>query len=365
MRRLLLSLVLGLALLPGTAGLAQTPLQARQELRAKLVALLDQWEAATRAARGLQRELASLEERIAAERSQVKGLRVQEAELRQQLEGARAEEGLLRQQSQEQRRLYHRQLRLMYLLGLQGGPSLLASAEDFAQFCQRSQALSGLLAAQRQRLADLKAAGQRLAQVEQLLSQRSDQLARLQQQAESGRQRLASLRSQRQGLLGRLQAKRLALIENIGALKEAEVRLARTFALPGPASPEAERPLPGVLDARGRLTPPVQGRLLASYGPGRRGVTLKAHGLAPVRAPWGGRVAYAGRLGGYGQVVVLDHGQGVHTVLAHLGSIIVRTGQELSPGEEVGNLDAEGRLYLEVRLNARPVDPRDWLRLGS
>ncbi|MEW5914163.1 MAG: peptidoglycan DD-metalloendopeptidase family protein [Thermodesulfobacteriota bacterium] len=365
MRRLLLSLVLGLALLPGTAALAQTPQQARQELRAKLVSLLDQWEAATRAARDLQQELSQLEGRIAAEQSQAKVLRGQEAELAQQLEGVRAEEGQLRGQLQEQRQVYYRHLRLMYLLGLEGGPSLLASAEDFAQYCQRLQALSGLLAAQHRRLDDLKSANQRLGQVQQMLSQRSQQLARLQQEAESSRRRLTALRGQRRGVLSRLQAKRLALIENIGALKQAEERLARTFALPGPTSTEVERHLPGVLDARGHLTPPVRGRLLAGYGSGRRGVTIKAQGGAVVRAPWGGRVAHAGHLNGFGQVVVLDHGQGVHTVLAHLGRISVQPGQELSPGEEVGRLDADGRLYLEVRLNARPVDPRQWLRLDS
>lgn len=334
-------------------------------MRSKLLNLLDQWEDISQTTQSLQREMGSLERLIAAEQDRAARMRGQEAELRQRLEGVQAEEAPLRQQLEEQRRRYYRQLRALYILGFEDGFSLLASTSDFQQALQRSRAFAGLLAVQHQRLSDLKDCSRRLGQVQAMLSQHSDQLARLQQQAEASRGRLDRLRGQRQKLLTRLEAKRLALIENIGALKEAEARLARTFALPSPDTADSERSLPGVREARGRLTPPVQGRLLAGYGRGRRGVTLKARGEAPVRAPWGGRVAFAGELAGYGRVVVLNHGQAVHTVLAHLGSISVREGQQLDPGEQVGALGSDGRLYLEVRLNARPVDPRKWLRLGS
>jgi murein hydrolase activator len=359
---LILIIALTLASLPAWA---QTPQEARQQLRQKLVGLLDHWEDISGTAVNLQKELDSLERLIASEQAEASGMKSREGELRLILEGMLAEEAPLKELEERQRLSFHRQLRTLYILGYEDGFSLLKSSSDFRLALQRSRAFALLLAAQQQRLADLRAASRRLLQVQEVLTKKSEQLLRLRAQAETSRQRLSTLRQQRLVLLARLEAKQKALIENIGALKEAEARLARAFALPVENGAQAERRLPGVLEARGQLSPPVEGRVLASYGQGRRGITIKARELSPVRAPWGGKVAYAGQLEGYGQVVVLDHGQAVHTVLAHLASILVRAGQQLSPGEQVGTVGADGRLYLEVRLKAKPVDPLKWLRLGS
>lgn len=84
---------------------------------------------------------------------------------------------------------------------------------------------------------------------------------------------------------------------------------------------------------------------------------------AQVRAPWSGQVAFASNIGGWGKVVVLDHGDRVHTVLAHLGTLAVETGQPVSAGEVIGSVGPGGRLFLQVRKNAKPVDSADWLRL--
>lgn len=359
---LVLILALALAAFPA---LAQTPQEARQQLRQKLVGLLDHWEEISRTAANLQKELDSLERLISSEQATASDMKSREGELRLILEGMVAEEAPLKELEERQRRSFYRQLRALYILGYEDGFSLLKSSSDFRLALQRSRAFALLLAAQQQRLADLRAASQRLLQVQEVLIQKSEQLLRLRAQAETSRKRLFALRKQRRILLARLEAKQKALIENIGALKEAEARLARAFALPADKGGQTERRLPGVWDARGRLTPPVEGRVLSGYGHGRRGITIKARELSSVRAPWGGKVAYAGELEGYGKVVVVDHGQEVHTVLAHLANILVRAGQQLSPGEQVGTVGADGRLYLEVRLRAKPVNPLEWLRLGS
>ena len=96
----------------------------------------------------------------------------------------------------------------------------------------------------------------------------------------------------------------------------------------------------------------------------RPGITIQADAGAPVRAPWAGRVAYAGDLARVGKVVVLDHGEKVHTVLGHLESTAVSKGQQINPGEMVGTLGPGGLLYLEVRLETKAQDPRRWLRLN-
>jgi murein DD-endopeptidase MepM/ murein hydrolase activator NlpD len=90
----------------------------------------------------------------------------------------------------------------------------------------------------------------------------------------------------------------------------------------------------------------------------------------PVQAADGGTVAFAGVSGsmtsGYGQLVVIDHGNGRETYYAHLGNISVRQGQQLKPGQVLGKVGSTGgvtgvHLHFEVREHGEPVDPRHYV----
>jgi murein hydrolase activator len=174
------------------------------------------------------------------------------------------------------------------------------------------------------------------------------------------------MQEEHKALLDDLSSHEKRMEESISALTEAETRLARTFALPGAHQKQktsSAKPSPSVVKARGTLSPPVEGKVVGRAGPNRRGVVLQARPGAPVRAPWAGTVVYAATLNGYGRVVVLDHGQRVHTVMAHLGTLSVEKGMQCRPGQVVGAVDGAGKLYLEVRRGTRPVNPMTWLRL--
>lgn len=89
------------------------------------------------------------------------------------------------------------------------------------------------------------------------------------------------------------------------------------------------------------------------------------HGT-PILAPADGRVVEAGWKNGYGQTVVIDHGNGLTTRYGHLSKIAVAAGQELKRGEELGLVGSTGRstgphLHYEVRLGDLPVSPRHYL----
>src|SRR5512139_3082102 len=82
----------------------------------------------------------------------------------------------------------------------------------------------------------------------------------------------------------------------------------------------------------------------------------------PVLAAGNGTVIFAGRRGGYGRVVFVDHGNGVITRYAHLRRIDVKVGDTLAGGQQLGQLGSSGRttgahLHFEVRLGSRSVDP--------
>jgi septal ring factor EnvC (AmiA/AmiB activator) len=127
---------------------------------------------------------------------------------------------------------------------------------------------------------------------------------------------------------------------------------------------------------RGLLDPPP-GKLLRPFGDRidpRFGTRLPHPGwdldlpfAAPVPAIWSGRVVYADWFRGYGLTVVLDHGQGIHSVYAHLSAIVTPSGTQVAAGESVGRVGDTGSLegpflYFELRQRGKAVDPAEWFK---
>jgi len=121
---------------------------------------------------------------------------------------------------------------------------------------------------------------------------------------------------------------------------------------------------------------PVDGRLMGPYGQRidpfsgegayHTGVDISAPTGTPVRASADGIVIHAGRAGGYGRLVIVDHGGGFQTYYAHLSRFEVVGGQEIRRGELVGLVGSSGRvtaphLHYEVRNGGAPVNPYRFL----
>jgi lipoprotein NlpD len=122
---------------------------------------------------------------------------------------------------------------------------------------------------------------------------------------------------------------------------------------------------------RARYPWPVRGRVASGFGGRRKG---RHHGidiLAPagtkVHAPRLGVVLYAGDgMRGYGNVVILDHGEGITTLYAHLKEIRVKSGNTIAEGQVIGTVGRTGNatthhLHFEVRIDGEAVDPLDVL----
>jgi murein DD-endopeptidase MepM/ murein hydrolase activator NlpD len=90
----------------------------------------------------------------------------------------------------------------------------------------------------------------------------------------------------------------------------------------------------------------------------------------PVAAAGNGVVTFAGRQGGYGNVVYVDHGGGVVTLYGHMRRIETKKGATVAAGERIGQVGSTGRatgphLHFEVRLDNRPVDPVMAMRVAD
>jgi len=111
---------------------------------------------------------------------------------------------------------------------------------------------------------------------------------------------------------------------------------------------------------------PCDGVVVSGFGMrwGRmhEGIDINCPYGAPNRAAAAGTVIYSGWLGGYGNLVVVDHGNGLSTAYAHASAILVSVGQTVSQGETVSLVGATGHvtgphLHFEVRINGVAVDP--------
>jgi len=130
--------------------------------------------------------------------------------------------------------------------------------------------------------------------------------------------------------------------------------------------PALLRPFP----RRGPITFPARGQITRRYGENTgygntsRGITIATRPAARIIAPHDGRVVFAGPFRGYGQILIIEHDGGYHTLLAGLAQVDGTVGQWLLAGEPVGVMarskDGTPQLYVELRRRGQPVNPQPW-----
>lgn len=200
--------------------------------------------------------------------------------------------------------------------------------------------------------------------VEQLASQANDL-----------RDLLNKLEKQRQEKLRRQEEERRRLAE----LKAAEARRAaeETKKLEEKQRADLIKFKPEVINevgenfvkAKGHLLRPARGPVVTAYGEQMskgvtsKGIIIKTRSQAQVISPYDGTVIFAGPFRGYGNLIIIEHGQGYLSLLAGLEEVDCELGQMLLAGEPVGQMPKSGdaRLYVELRKDNHPVNPLTWI----
>lgn len=124
---------------------------------------------------------------------------------------------------------------------------------------------------------------------------------------------------------------------------------------------------------RGHLRMPVSGTITARYGmkradgPSWKGIFIKTSSGAPVHAVANGRVVFADFLRGFGNLIIIDHGNQYMTIYGNAQSLSRRVGDNVSAGDTIASAGNSGEntetgLYFEVRHNGRAYNPLDWIR---
>jgi septal ring factor EnvC (AmiA/AmiB activator) len=257
---------------------------------------------------------------------------------------------------------------LRALVGTDSGRRLLSGLEMMSFLARRDAAL----------LSRYESAVLEFTTKTQDLSRRQKELAALAKESRQKEAEVASARSEKAALLARLSRTEheernvVATLEDKSSRLSALLDLLETRGRSLPAGAASIRKFRGVLDwpAKGKVAVPF-GRIANPKFPKTflrsNGWTIDVPDGAEVHAVFAGDVAYAQWLKGYGNLVVLDHGDGIFTLYGRLATGTVQRGERVGVGDRVGRLgsspeDEVPGLYFEIRDARSSVDPQGWLK---
>ena len=333
--------------------------------------------------------IGALEDRLAPMRARAQALEGELASLRIRLEdlgrrlraeGARlaiAQRALARRQE-----LLSRRLRELYVRGEPDLILVLIESGSLASAIETVDLLEGIA----ERDANLAGSVSRYADE---LRRRRDEIARLRATVGRSESRVSAAAAEasaakavledqqsdlrrllqgREQLLAGVAGSRRELEEEARGLRARSDELAQTIrAAQDPTAAPPSAPSGG---SSGQFAWPVQGTLTSTYGPrwGRmhEGIDIAGSSGTPIAAAAAGTVIVAGWSGGYGNLVVVDHGGGVSTAYAHNSTIAVSVGQSVGQGTVLAGMGTTGNstgvhCHFEIRINGAAVDPLQYL----
>jgi septal ring factor EnvC (AmiA/AmiB activator) len=334
-----------------------------EELAAEIARLQGELIAAARHVQEREEELTRLEKTLAAleslEREKSQALSAHRGEMSQLL-------GALQRLSIEPRETL--------VLGWRSPMDAVVTAQLLGFALPPIEAKADRLRTDLEEIADLR---------RQALRQRQD-IALATASLKDARESLQQLVTLKASLRQTTEDERQAAAARIRALTEQADDLRDLLAALPPAAPQADastalaairleqpedlQPFP---TKRVGLTPPVSGALLIRFGDeapdgsSSHGVTFETQPEGQIVAPHDGQIVFRGPFRGYGEILIMEHRGGYHTLLAGLGRTDVVVGQWLLAGEPIGVTESprggKARLYVELRRNGRPIDPWPWL----
>jgi murein DD-endopeptidase MepM/ murein hydrolase activator NlpD len=249
------------------------------------------------------------------------------------------------------------------------GWAVLLQSQDLNQFLDRQYQLKRVYAADRQVLEALKVKAEAIRTQKATVENQKNQVALLRQQLLSQKQEYEAEATEENQLIDRLQQQR-------DALEAAETQLLRDSEQLAGLIRQKLAAQSGIVRGTGRFIFPANAPISSGFGNRvhpilgysrfHAGVDFSASYGSTVRAADSGRVIFSGWYGGYGQTVVIDHGNGLSTLYAHASRLFVREGQTVEQGQPVAAVGSTGlstgpHLHFEVRRNGNPVNPMGYL----
>ncbi|CCN16621.1 putative peptidase [Bordetella bronchiseptica MO211] len=269
------------------------------------------------------------------------------------------------------------QLRTQYTSGLSPWTALL-SGDDPQQLGRNLGYLDYVSRARAQAVHALREDIARLAALQGQADARRDDIQTLVAETSSQKAALVEQQKTRATLLAKLEGQIAAQRAEAGKLGRDDQRLSHLIddlgsAIARQAEEDARRRAAEEARRKRRGLPmPVRGTIQGRFGVDRpdggvwRGLVLRTAEGTPVKVVAPGTVVYAEWLRGFGNLIIVDHGQQYLTVYAYNQSLLKRVGDRVAAGDTIATVGATGGqvesgLYFEIRHRGAPVDPAQWL----
>jgi murein hydrolase activator len=365
-----------IAVLLCAVALAQSPQQRKpqtpsQRAAERIRALQREAEALVAQESQLLVELRKLELDRQMKVEELTDIERQRRETSHRLEDAAARAEALRLIADADRPDVEARLVQLYKLGRAGYWRLLLDVDDVRSLGRVYRTAAAMTRMDRDRIQAHQRTLDALAKERLSLQARAKELATLEAQATRARAALDHAVQTRTALVDSIDRRRDLNAQWISELETAQQRLQTSIAqLDGAALPF--RPFQGVLPwpARGAISSRFGRQPSSRFGTSivKNGIEIGIPDTQPVRAVHEGVVAFADQFTGYGNLVIVEHGEGAFSLYGHLSTMEVQKGAHVEAltvlGRSGRNPNGVPALYFELRVDGKPVDPLQWLQKG-
>jgi len=309
--------------------------------------------------------------------------------LTKRIEGTRKEMNQTEKEVGQSRSFANKRLVALYKMGELGALKVLFSSESFSDLFLRGQQLDFIIRKDlqtirkfNQKLKDLRILRLRLENEKKLLEETRKEIRQT-------RRQMADEKTKKDLILKAVQGEEDIHKRYIAELEEAQKDLEKLLQnlAQGRRIGKRKQEDKGVTDRgfaarKGTLKPPVGGKITRKFGKYKdpkfftyhfhKGIDIQSKPETEVRSVYEGKVVFSGWFKGFGQLIIVDHGGGYHTLAAQTEELTKEVGQWVQEGDLIGRMAPEGFvkslakpsppvLYFEVRQKGKSVNPLDWL----
>jgi len=282
---------------------------------------------------------------------------------KEQAEGARRLDNLLRERETTTRRLSALMQTLwpIYLTAREDG---FASPDEWAEANRRGEWLAALYRQTRLLREDIERQTQTLADQQSVLDQNAAQAAAQLDRIKASRVELDQKKTQYARQLAEVRTKKKQGEKEIQGLMGSIASLKHKISLQSSKQ---------ISKLQGKLTWPARGKTVVSFAPegnpASNGIGMALPAGTPVRSMSWGKVVHNDQLRGFGQVVIVFHGEDYYSLYAFLSDAPLPVGREVERGQQIGVCGfypaAKGEgLYFELRFRQKVINPIKWLQSG-
>lgn len=394
-------LILLLALAPAVAGAATTTANQAQdelkELRGRISAMQKKLAAAEESKSEASDALRESEQAISEANRELRDLTRQARDSGAKLGSLRKTSQDTKTRMQSQQEMLGRMLRRQYLQGEPDALRLVLARENPNDMARQLHYLAYIARARAQLVDGLR---RNLAELDRLtreIAEEAEAIARIAKEQATQKKRLENEKRARAQVLTKVSRDIRAQQQQIRVMQNNENRLTRLIdqltRLVQQQPQRTQKPVQGgkprtrndtvpadtgggaFAAMRGTLALPVRGELGGRFGSPRsdggitwKGVYIAARSGDDVKAVAGGRVVYADWLRGFGNLLIIDHGDSYMTLYANAEALLKQVGDSIRGGDTIATVgnsggNAESGLYFEMRHAGKPFDPLTWVKL--